>query len=302
MHHPLYHIFLLTLCFISKSIAQAELKEHTQFGKNLGNLKLFIYAPNTPVLEKVPLVVVLHGCSQNAKRVAEQSGWNELAASNNFVVIYPEQKRSNNTSNCFNWFNKKDIGVNNGESASILEMINYTAQNYTIDSSRIFIYGLSAGAAMTINLLAHSPSTFQAGATFAGGPYGIAESFLSASSAMSNPPSKSPKEWASYVPHAEYYPRLIIGHGTNDNVVDFQNSQELIKQWTFLHQLDKDDEILAPNFANNPLITRVSYHDSLANERVIFYQIQDTGHALPVDPGPGEAQGGRTYRVLNQPI
>ena len=266
----------------------------SDFGENLGNLNLYVHSDNKTKIENAPLVVVLHGCSQSAHKVAEQSGWNDLADKYGFIVIYPEQKRSNNMSNCFNWFSKKDIDPNSGESSSILEMISYTKKNYSIDSTRIFIYGLSAGAAMTINLISTSPSVFNAGAAFAGGAFGIAETMLSASSAMSNPPSKSPEEWASLVPVADSYPRLIVGHGTKDNVVDFQNSQELLKQWTHLHGINKNDGIVEPKFANNPLISRISYRDSLANEHVIFYQIQDTGHALPVDPGSSEKQGGKT--------
>ncbi len=286
-------LFLLTLLLPIYSTAQ-NLIEAEDFGQNIGNLRMYIHTKNVEGDKKLPLVVVLHGCSQNAQKVAEQTGWNELADNYGFVVIYPEQKRSNNMSNCFNWFNKNDIDPNNGESSSILEMIDYTKVNYSIDSTRIFIYGLSAGAAMTVNLLANSPNIFNTGAAFAGGAYGIAETMLSASSAMSNPPSKTPEEWARLVPKADSYPRLIIGHGTKDNVVDFQNSQELVKQWTFLHGLDKNVGIVVPNFANNELITRTSYRDSLANEHVIFYQINDTGHALPVDPGDGEKQGGKT--------
>lgn len=288
-----YQLVLLTLLLPIYSTAQ-NIVEVEDFGQNIGNLRMYIHTKTNETGNNLPLVVVLHGCSQNAQKVAEQTGWNELADNYGFVVIYPEQKRSNNMSNCFNWFNKNDIDPNNGESSSILEMIDYTKVNYSIDSTRIFIYGLSAGAAMTVNLLANSPNIFNTGAAFAGGAYGIAETMLSASSAMSNPPSKTPEEWARLVPKADSYPRLIIGHGTKDNVVDFQNSQELLKQWTFLHGLDKNDEIVEPKFANNKLITRTSYRDSLANEHVIFYQINDTGHALPVDPGDGEKQGGKT--------
>ena len=61
------------------------------------------------------MVVVLHGCTQSAAKVAEQSGWNVLADKHGFVVIYPEQKFSNNTSGCFNWFYSKDIDPKSGE-------------------------------------------------------------------------------------------------------------------------------------------------------------------------------------------
>src|SRR5690606_7496322 len=85
-------IFLLIpLC----SMAQSPMVKISDFGRNIGNLNMFVHSGAQKKIQNVPLVVVLHGCSQSAQKVAEQSGWNELADKYGFVVIYPEQKRSN---------------------------------------------------------------------------------------------------------------------------------------------------------------------------------------------------------------
>ena len=224
-------LFLLHL--LSSLFIQAQgITEIPNFGVNDGNLRMYIHEPENNNSTNKPLVVVLHGCTQSAAKVAEQSGWNVLADKHGFVVIYPEQKFSNNTSGCFNWFYSKDIDPKSGESSSILEMIEYTKQNYRIDSTQIFIYGLSAGAAMTINLMANAPNIFNSGASLAGGPYGMATNFIQAARAMLNPKIKSAQEWAKLVPKSTngVYPKLIIIHGTMDNTVDFANAIELIKQ------------------------------------------------------------------------
>ena len=76
------------------------------FGSNPGQLKAWIYAPERAV-SGAPLVVVLHGCTQNAAGYDESAGWSRLAEKHGFVLLYPEQQRSNNPNLCFNWFHRR---------------------------------------------------------------------------------------------------------------------------------------------------------------------------------------------------
>lgn len=296
MRSKLYNIIVLVF-FLTPLLNLAQsLSEISEFGRNDGNLRMFIHEPKHEITKQKALVVVLHGCTQSAAKVAEQSGWNVLADKHGFVVIYPEQKFSNNTSGCFNWFYTKDIDPKSGESSSILEMIEYTKQNYSIDSTQIFIYGLSAGAAMTINLMANNPNVFNSGASLAGGPYGMATNFIQAARAMLNPKIKSAQEWAKLVPKSTngVYPKLIIIHGTMDNTVDFANAIELIKQWTYLHQIEYKNRDSVADFMGIPNVQRYEYPENENVSDVIFYKIKGLGHALPVDPGDNENQGGAT--------
>jgi poly(3-hydroxybutyrate) depolymerase len=101
---------------------KTELTEVTAFGSNPGNLKMYMYAPaNVP--DNAPLVVVLHGCTQNANEYAERTQWNRLAERFGFIVIYPEQQVVNNVLFCFNWFFPADASRDKGESLSIKQMI-----------------------------------------------------------------------------------------------------------------------------------------------------------------------------------
>lgn len=295
MFKPIF-MFFLSVSFSNLIFATEPLKEITNFGKNDGNLKMFVHPPLNANLTNQAMIVVLHGCSQNAEKVEFQSGWSELADKYNFMVIYPEQKMTNNVSNCFNWFYKKDINPNSGESSSILEMIAYMKSNYSVDDSKIFVCGLSAGAAMTVNLLAGSPEIFNSGASLAGGAYGLAANFAQAAKMMVNPPNQTAEELGRLIPKSSNnkYPKLIVIHGTSDNTVDFRNANELIKQWTNIHGINYNDRIITENFTQNPIIERMDFPDSNNETKIVFYKIKELGHALPVDPGNGAFQGGNS--------
>lgn len=292
-------IILILQLICNKIYSRSDLIEIKDFGDNPGNLKMFIYVPDSlRDSELVPLVVVLHGCSQNAQSISYESGWNKLADKYNFIVIYPQQKRINNPSKCYNWFSNLDIKEGKGESVSIKNMIEYTKSEYKIDVSSVFVYGLSAGAAMGVVLMANYPKMFNAGAIFAGGPYGVVSNAIEAFKEMESPNDLTPEEWGRLIcqmhDSIEKYPKIVIVHGTNDKVVDIRNSYELIDQWTFLHSADTIPSRVDTAFANNPKVNRISYYNTKGEESIIFYKINNLGHQLPVDPGEFDKQGGNT--------
>lgn len=287
----LFFIFNITNSF-------SQLVEIKDFGNNPGNLKMYMYQPSSGIdtMKNVPMVVALHGCSQNAKEIHLQSDWKKLADENKFIVIYPQQKRENNLSNCFNWFNEKDQEGEQGELYSIKEMIDYTQKKYDIDSTKIFAYGVSAGAIMSVNLLANYPNLFAGGAIFAGTPYKIASSAIDGMKVTMKTINKTPEEWGELIPNKDsvkHVPKLIIGHGVNDLVVDISNSYELIDQWSNFNHIDAEVDESISSFEKNPLITRNVYRDTNNVDKIIFYIIDKTGHTLPIDPGDGEKQGGK---------
>lgn len=289
-----------TLTFIISitiSFAQ-DLSEQLTFGSNPGNLSMFSYTPtNLDTAKTVPLVIVLHGCNQNANAIAKQSGWNELADKYQFLVLYPEQKRVNNASNCFNWFKDEDRSGSEGELESIQQMVELMKKNHKIDNSKVFIHGMSAGAAMAVAYMINLPEQINAGAIFAGGPYQKDIKTGDAVKKMMNPDFKTSEERglevASINDSTTVYPRLIVGHGTKDNVVDYRNSKELIKQWCYLKHIDHDSSELKEDFADNEKVYRRSYPD-VANEEIVFYTFNDCGHVLPINPGNAYNEGGKT--------
>ena len=288
-------IVFISLLFAERIHAQSTLIQETQFGENPGNLAMKYYLPTgqNDTLSKKPLVVALHGCSQSSNSLAVSTGWNKLADENNFIVLYPSQKRSNNVSKCFNWFEMKDISKNSGELQSIMNMIDYTIRSYDIDTSRIYIYGLSAGAAMGVALMAVYPEYFQAGAIFAGAPYKAATSKRQALTAMLKVQDKSPKDWGELVSYDAKisYPKLVVCHGSKDKVVNIKNSLELIDQWTYLHQIDTIPDTIIVGY-KAPAVVRSSYTRSTSEEVIVFYKFLDIGHVIPIDPGSCCSKGG----------
>jgi len=277
---------------------QHELVQIRPFGTNPGNLKLMFYDPGN-IREKAPLVVVLHGCTQTAASCAEQTGWNKLAKQNGFFVLYPEQLILNNAENCFNWYRSGDQSKEKGEPASIMQMIDYLKQHHPVDSTRIYVIGLSAGGAMSSILMAVFPQVFDKGGVMAGGPYKSAESVVKAGPAMLGMVSKSPEDWGNLVREQNpgykgSYPELLVFHGGIDPVVSSNNANQLIKQWTDIQHADYEaDEHYEP-FKGNEDIEQSIYKDQHGHAVVTYYRIKGLGHAVPLDTGHCFNQGGKT--------
>lgn len=285
-------LLILIYPFNSKSQELTEIKE---FGFNPGNLRM--YAQISPGNEPKPLLVVLHGCTQDAHEIAETTGWNKLAEHYGFHVLYPEQVTKNNISGCFNWFKPEDFEGENGETRSVFEMISFTKRNYAIDTNRIYIYGVSAGAALSVAIMANYPDLFQAGSVLAGGPYGMASNPMQAIKAMTNPDELSPKELGDKIlainPQCHSpYPKLIVMHGKQDNTVNFRNSEELVKQWLYIYGCNSPD-IPVTNYDGHSNIIRHSYTDDNQDEVVVFYEIDDLQHEIPIKPGKMIFEGGK---------
>ena len=152
------HILLLAL-YLSHAYANAESVEN--FGSNPGNVNMYTYVPED-MPANAPLVVSLHGCFQDAETY-NKVGWTTLADKWKFYLIFPEQKRSNNLYKCWNWFQTENTKRDHGEIKSIVQMVEKMTADYSIDSSRTYVEGLSAGAYMASALLASYPDVFAGG-------------------------------------------------------------------------------------------------------------------------------------------
>ncbi len=284
-----YSLFLL--CIISKLILFGiNTKEVTNFGSNPGNLKLFTF--NDSLAKNKPLVLVLHGCVQNAEKIEELSDWKKAALKNDFVVFYPQQKIINNASACFNFFLESDINKN-GECLSIYQMMRYAIDTLKVDSTRIFLYGASAGACMSEVVCANYPWLINTAAICGAIPY---RTFigLKTINLLGKTEVRTAKEWGDLVRNQNTfytgkYPRIILAHGTEDFVTDYGYAEEVIKQWTNVHGIKDQPTDGVPRFGNNDKVDLYIYGDS----KVKFYRIKDVSHALPVDVGNGEKQGGK---------
>jgi poly(hydroxyalkanoate) depolymerase family esterase len=283
-----------------KLTAQLNEIEESDFGNNPGNLVCYVQ-PATG--KSRPLIIVLHGCTQSAQEAISVSGWDKLAKENDFYLVAPQQRMSNNPNRCFNWFRSEDIDSLNGEAASILNMLSYCLSHYSIDPTQIFITGFSAGGQMAVSLLALTPVRFNAGAVFACGPYGLAEKPSQALKAMHGKPELTEKQLTQRVmdlhPDATIaYPSLYIYQGTDDAVVYPKCAVMLFNQWRGIKQLNtsSEKEVL---LKEHPFINRTSAGSPNNSNRVVLYQITGLGHQIPVDPDTNSGQGGQ-YNMFSK--
>lgn len=214
------------------------------FGANPGALRMRVHVPPVAPAPGGPLVVLLHGCGQDAASFARDAGWMAFADRAGFPLLLPEQVAANNHSGCFNWFRPDDIHRGSGEAASIRQMVIEAVAGFRSDPRRVFVAGLSAGGAMAAALLAAYPEVFAAGAVVGGLPVGCASEVAEALSRMSHAgPALDPPDWAERarrIGPASYdgpWPALSIWRGGADRVVDPANGALLARQWSALHGL-----------------------------------------------------------------
>jgi poly(hydroxyalkanoate) depolymerase family esterase len=262
--------------------AKSRLQPFTRFGSNPGRLKAWIHVPDT-VEPGAPLVVVLHGCTQNAGGYDESSGWSRFADQSGFIVLYPEQQRLNNPNLCFNWFSPADAARGHGEALSIRQMITAVQTRHRIDSDKVFVTGLSAGGAMAAVMLATYPEVFAAGAVIAGLPFGVAHTVPEAFDRMRGHGGPAPGRLAELVKNASAHtgpwPRLSVWHGTADQTVDQLNASALIEQWRPLHHASA-----TPSIADtvNGYPHRV-WQDAGGGAAIEEYSVTGLGHGTPLD-------------------
>lgn len=279
-----------------------KLQPLTDFGDNPGALDAFHYVPDSAQGRAVPLVVVLHGCTQNAAGYDHGSGWSQLADEYGFALLFPEQRRGNNMNLCFNWFEPGDCRRDAGEPLSIRQMIDAMAAQHDIDASRIYVTGLSAGGAMTSVMLATYPELFAGGAIIAGLPFGSAASIPQALERMRGHGSPGAEALAASVrnasPHRGAWPAVSVWHGTADHTVDQSNGDRIVEQWLTVHGI-------APEPSATGLIDGYPHRQWAAGDGTIAvedYRITGMGHGTPLSTRGDDPIGASGAHMLEVAI
>lgn len=283
------------LLTVSPPVSAAGLTQVTGFGTNPGNLTMFTYAP-AALPTGAPLVVALHGCTQSANDYYAHSGWPEFADDYGFALVFPQTSSANNANSCFNWFEPGDTGRGQGEALSIKQMVDKAVSLYGGDARRVYITGLSAGGAMTANMLAAYPDVFAGGAVASGLPARCASTVSTAYTCMYSPPDKSPAQWGDLVRAAApagtaSWPRVAIWQGTADTTVQPANATELRDQWTNVWGIGQTPS-RTQSLGGGTMLS--VYDDALGRPAVEVYSVTGMAHGLAVDPGSGAEQCGST--------
>ena len=185
--------------------------------------------PGVSLGERLPLMVMLHGCGQDAKAFALSTRMNSVATRARFWVLYPEQDRLANPQGCWNWFDSRS-GRAQAEAALIMNAVDQVCLLHPVDRDRVALAGLSAGASMAALLATRYPDRFKAVVMHSGVPPGAADSALSALGAMHGRRS-SKQTSAGATSTAPAWPPLLVIHGGADRVVSAANGQAAAQAW-----------------------------------------------------------------------
>jgi poly(hydroxyalkanoate) depolymerase family esterase len=195
------------------------------FSAEAGSRNYRLYIPAHKAEGAPALVVMLHGCQQNPDDFAAGTRMNALAEKSGCLVLYPEQARSANGSNCWNWFETPHQRRELGEPAIIAGMTREVMREHGIDPGRVYVAGLSAGGAMAAILGAAYPDLFAAIGVHSGLPVGSAHDLMSALNAMKGARKKR------HGARPERPLPAIVFHGDQDATVHPSNGQAVLRQF-----------------------------------------------------------------------
>jgi poly(hydroxyalkanoate) depolymerase family esterase len=186
-----------------------------------GSRDYMLFLPDAPGTEPLPIVVMLHGCTQSPRDFATGTGMNLLAAEQGTIVIYPAQPSGANISKCWNWFRPADQGRDAGEPAILAGIVRQVLAQQNADPARIYVAGLSAGGAAAVILAQAYPDLFAAVGVHSGLAAGAARDIPSALAAMRNGAAGD---------RLDHSIPTIVFHGTADATVDLKNGLAVARQ------------------------------------------------------------------------
>jgi poly(hydroxyalkanoate) depolymerase family esterase len=239
-----------------------------------------LYVPTGYTGQVVPLIVMLHGGTQSAADFAAGTSMNELAERDTLLVAYPEQAASANTLKCWNWFRPGDQLAGAGEPSLIAGITGQIRRACSIDASRVYVAGFSAGGAMAVVMAATYPDLYVAAGVHSGLPHRAAHDLPSALAAMRQGALPHPRQSAAGIP-------MIVFHGDHDSTVNHVNAHRLVDQGirAFSTAAERDDAIrhgvttTRGKVPGGHSYTRTVYQDANGDTLIEHWTIHGGGHA-----------------------
>jgi poly(hydroxyalkanoate) depolymerase family esterase len=235
-----------------------------------------LYGPAGHDGTPMPLIVMLHGCKQNPDDFAAGTRMNELAEREGFMVAYPAQTARANGANCWNWFESSQQRRDGIEPSLIVGIVADIVRSHAADPARVFVAGLSAGAAMAVILGAVYPEVFAGVAAHSGLPLGVAHDVGSAFAAMQGRGRSAPL--ATPVPALP----TIVFHGDADQTVAALNGSKIVEQALRAHA--ESGQVLQatarpPRERGRRAVTIIDHVDADGRPRVEEWLVHGGSHA-----------------------
>jgi len=238
-----------------------------------------VYVPSHTDGSKRPLIIMLHGCTQNPDDFAVGTGMNRLAEEHGFIIAYPGQPVSANQSACWNWFNLTDQMRDSGEPSIIAGITRTLMAEFDIDAERIYVAGLSAGGAMAAIMSATYPELYAAAGIHSGLAYGSATDVASAFAAMHGTSAPAaPAQRTSRLKMAHGRVRTIVLHGASDQRVHPSNAETILSE-SRAGLTSPGQETQHAGSAGGRSYTRTVITDASGVPHVEHWAIEGLGHA-----------------------
>lgn len=276
------------------SIADAQQRrgsfEAHEFSNEAGSRAYKVYVPAAQSDAPRAMIVMLHGCTQSADDFAAGTRMNRLADEHGFMVVYPEQAAHANPSKCWSWFKPQDQLRGAGEPSLIAGIVREVARRNGADPTRIYVAGLSAGAAMAVVLGETYPELFAGVGAHSGLPYGSAHDLPSALSAMkggrSGMPGLKGVAGAAATPSRKAVQAVpvIVFHGDRDHTVRQTNGAQIVQQARDAHGAQGEGAGLRVSTQSGVTpggrrFSRTVHADSEGRARIESWTLHGAGHA-----------------------
>lgn len=260
--------------------------EAHEFSNDAGSRAYKVYVPAGKFDAPRAMIVMLHGCTQSADDFAAGTQMNRFADEHGFLVVYPEQTAQANTSKCWNWFKPQDQLRDAGEPSLIADIVREVARRHDADPRRIFVAGLSAGAAMAVVLGETYPELFAGVGAHSGLPYGSAHDIPSALAAMKGGRSGMPglKNVSAPLRKALQAVPVIVFHGDRDHTVQQTNGAHIVQHARDAHDAQAGDAGLhvstqAGVAPGGRSFSRTVHTDTDGQVRIESWTLHGMGHA-----------------------
>jgi poly(hydroxyalkanoate) depolymerase family esterase len=279
-----------------------------RFSASVGSRDYKLYLPSGYADVPLPLVVMLHGCTQDPDDFALGTRANRWAESRRLIVVYPQQIRRANAHRCWNWFRPVDQDRGRGEPAIIAGITQQVIDEFHVDAQRVYVVGMSAGGAMAAVVGRAYPEMFAAIGIHSGLPAGVAQDVPSALALMKagHTPLATNAPYVAMGPYliqrtdsasnlTERATPLIVLQGDADRTVNPANADRLVQAALDAYRLNGNSPLQSSVQTIAPTQGSYGYrrtqHVALNGARMIEqWDIHGAGHAW----SGGNAAGSHT--------